>query len=218
MTSKRTFIPPCTLRLRTMGSAILCWSLAALTLWVGAETVCPDKACRILKVDRQLLDVLHTIQHPALDMFFVAVTWLGSIFVLLPVTLALTWRLLQHGNTAAAAMLPLAVGGAWLLAHAGKWLVERPRPALHAPLASMPTDMSFPSAHTMQIAAFALAWMVAPGVQREWHSLLAATLLIVLVALSRLYLQVHFPSDVLFGLIATTGWVLGLRLLLGIRT
>lgn len=218
MTNRHTIIPPGAGRLRMTGGAVLCWSLAALALYVGAATVCPDKTCQTLDADRQLLDVLRTIQHPALDVFFVAVTWFGSIFVLLPAALALAWQLLRRGKTAAAALLPIAVGGACLLAHAGKGLVERPRPALYEPLISMPIDTSFPSAHTMQIAALALAWMVAPDVQRQWHTLAAATLLIMLVALSRLYLQVHFPSDVLFGLLATAGWVLGLRLLLERRT
>jgi membrane-associated phospholipid phosphatase len=42
-------------------------------------------------------------------------------------------------------------------------------------------------------------------------------LIILVVALSRLYLQLHFPSDVVIGMIAGAAWVVGLRLFLGAR-
>ena len=107
--------------------------------------------------------------------------------------------------------------GAWLLAYAGKLLVARPRPELYPALIAMPADLSFPSAHTLQITAFAFAWVLAPGSRPAWAGVTAAALIILVVALSRLYLQVHFPSDVVIGMIAGAAWVVGLRLFLGAR-
>ena len=140
-------------------------------------------------------------------MVLTAATWLGSIVVLLPLALALAWRYRRLGRPGAALLLPLAVGGAWLLAHAGKLLVVRPRPDLYPALIAMPAEFSFPSAHAMQITAFALAWVAATGSWRGWAGVAAAASIILVVAFSRLYLQVHFPSDVVIGVIAGAAWV-----------
>jgi len=78
------------------------------------------------------------------------------------------------------------------------------------PLVAMPGDSSFPSGHAMQITAFALAAILtlAPPTQRaRWFAL--ALIVIVLVGASRLYLQVHFPTDVLAGTAAAALWVFG---------
>jgi membrane-associated phospholipid phosphatase len=198
----------------TLIGAFLFWSIAAAALWLGGIAVCPGGACHVLEFDRWVLGALHAVQQPELDTFFRAATWLGSISVLFPAALALAWWFQRRGQPAAAVLLPLAVGGAWLLAHVGKLLIVRPRPELYPALIEMPADLSFPSAHAMQITAFALTCVLAPGTQPGWVGLAGATLLVLLVALSRLYLQVHFPSDILIGLIVGTGWAAGLRLLL----
>lgn len=204
-------------RYAILAGAALFWSIAGLTLWIGAGVVCPSGSCRVIEFDRQVLGALNALQRPWLDAILTVATWLGSVIVLLPVALALAWRYRRHGQPGAALLLPIAVGGAWLLAHAGKLLVLRPRPDLYPALIAMPADHSFPSAHTLQITAFALAWVLATGSRPGWAGVTAAALIILVVALSRLYLQVHFPSDVVIGMIAGAAWVLGLRLALGAR-
>jgi undecaprenyl-diphosphatase len=200
-----------------LAGAVAFWSIAGLAMWLGARVVCPGGICRARDFDRELLAALSALQHPWLNAFFGAATWLGSISVLLPLGLALAWRYQRRGQCADALLLPLAVGGAWLLAHAGKLLVVRPRPDLYPALIPMPADLSFPSAHAMQITAFAFAWVLAAGSRPGWPILAAAALTILVVGLSRLYLQVHFPSDVMVGMIAGAAWAIGLRLSLGAR-
>jgi undecaprenyl-diphosphatase len=75
----------------------------------------------------------------------------------------------------------------------------------------MPEDWSFPSAHAAQATAFALAWLLRPGRSpgRIEVSVLAAV--VALVAVSRPYLQVHFPSDVIAGVLLAAVWVVLLR-------
>ena len=204
-------------RFAILAGAALFWSLAGLTLWIGAGVVCPDGSCRLIEFDRQVLGALNALQRPWLDAILTAATWLGSVIVLLPAALALAWRYRRRGQPGAALLLPIAVGGAWLLAHAGKLLVLRPRPDLYPALVAMPADFSFPSAHTMQITAFAFAWVLAAGPRPGWPGVTAAVSIILVVALSRLYLQVHFPSDVVIAMIAGAAWVLGLRFALGAR-
>jgi undecaprenyl-diphosphatase len=200
-----------------LAGAVAFWTIAALAMWLGASVVCPDGMCRALDSDHELLAALHALQRPWLDAILKAATWLGSIAVLLPVTLALAWRYRDRAPPGAALLLPIAVGGAWLLAHAGKLLVARPRPDLYPALISMPADPSFPSAHALQITAFAFAWVAGVSSRHRWAGVVAAASIILAVALSRLYLQVHFPSDVVIGMIAGAAWAIGLRLALGAR-
>jgi undecaprenyl-diphosphatase len=196
-------------------ATLACWTVAAIAIAAGAAAACPDGACRALAPDRWLLEAFHAAREPWLDAFFAAFTWLGSIVVLLPASLALGWAWRRRGDRSSAWRLPLAVGGAWLLAHAGKLLVSRPRPDLHAPVIAMPADLSFPSSHAMVAAAFAVALALRP---RPSPTLVAAAALVALVvAVSRMYLQVHYPSDVAAGVVAGAAWALGLCLLPGVR-
>ena len=111
------------------------------------------------------------------------------------------------------AFVPLALIGAAALAHLAKLAIERPRPDLLPALVAMPADPSFPSAHAMQATAFAVAWLLRPGARPGAAEAVAALLLAAAVAGSRVYLQVHFVSDVAFGVIAAILWVLALRCL-----
>jgi membrane-associated phospholipid phosphatase len=196
------------------GLALLWWGVAGAALGLGAMFACRGSTCGSPPFDRELLGVLHAWRQPWLDGLMATVTWFGSIAVLLPIALALAWHYWRASNRAAAILLPLSIGGAWLIAHATKLLAARPRPDLYPPLVDMPADLSFPSAHTMQATAFALAWMLAPVLRRTPAIIAAVALLVALVALSRLYLQVHFPSDVMAGVIAGAGWVAGLHLII----
>ena len=194
--------------------AVLFWSIAVTAVWLGGIAVCPGGTCRVLEFDRWILGALHAVRQPALDEFFRAVTWLGSISVLFPAALVLAWWFRRRGQLNTVALLPLlAVGGAWLFAYVGKLLAVRPRPELYPALIEMPVDPSFPSAHAMQITAFVLTCTLAPRTLFGWVCVAGATLLVLVVALSRLYLQVHFPSDVVIGVIVAIGWAGGLRLL-----
>lgn len=151
---------------------------------------------------------------PQADEFFRAITWFGSILVLAPLALVhaiVAWR---HINSTAAFFLPTSLAGASLMAYLVKISAARDRPEVVS-LIDMPTDASFPSAHTLQASAFALAWLMTPSRSRHPTAIeiLLATALVVLVAWSRLHLQVHYPTDILFALAAGVIWVVGLSLL-----
>lgn len=205
-------------RREMLAGAAACWSLGALAMWAGARIVCPEGVCRVPDFDRSGLATMSELRRPWLDTVMTAATWLGSLAVLLPGAAAVAvWRW-RRGRSGDAFLLAAAVCGAAVLAHAGKLLVARPRPDMHAVLVAMPPDLSFPSAHTLQIAAFASAWILAARPRPAPAAVVAAALVIALVAGSRVYLQVHFPSDVAVAIVAGAAWAAGLRLLQEART
>ena len=134
--------------------------------------------------------------------------------LLLPLAVCLAaWRW-RGGAWQHAALLPLSLLAATAVAHLAKWWFARPRPEGSA-LIALPADWSYPSAHAMQATAFALAlWFcLGPSGRRR---VLAWTLvgLVFAVGLSRIYLQVHFPSDVLVGTVAGALCALAMRVAL----
>ena len=186
---------------------------AALTLVAGSHIVCPDGACRVLPVDSASLALFDRWRAPPLDAAFGALTWLGSLFVTFPAALAIAWWQGKTLSLRAAAFMPVALASAALLSHLSKLAVERPRPDLFQALISLPSDASFPSGHAIHATAFATAWILRPGARTRAAEILALGLLVLLVGASRLYLQVHFPSDVAFGIAVAALWVLALRCL-----
>lgn len=160
--------------------------------------------------DHQILLFMAAHRSDGLDGGFRAVTWLGSLYVLAPLAVLLVAVLLYFQKRWEALMLGVGLGGAVLWVHLAKALVARPRPALVEPVIALPADSSFPSAHTAQIVAFTLCVvLIVRRLWPEWQfaALAVAALLIILVAASRIYLQVHYPSDVLGGFLLGIGWI-----------
>jgi undecaprenyl-diphosphatase len=167
--------------------------------------------------DNQLLLFVAAQRTEGLDAFFRGVTWLGSLYVLVPLAAVGTTVLLSFQKRWDALLLAFGFGGAVLLVHLAKALLARPRPDLLEPLIAMPTGGSFPSAHTAQIVAFALcAVLILRRSFPEWQSaaMAVAAILIAVVAISRVYLQVHYPSDVLGGIAFGVAWIALVRTML----
>ena len=205
--------------------AILYWLLGAACLVAGAWLVCPAGQCRVPGLDLAGLGLAHQLRNTTLDGLMAIVTHFGSIWLLLPLAGAGAVRLWLRKRRMDSSFLLLALLGATALAQLVKLWVARPRPDLYAmsfaPPPPIPAGLSFPSAHSMQAAALTTALFLVLTRQRAvWRDSLSVALamllaaLVVLVGLSRIYLQVHFPSDVLSGLLAGTFWVIGLHALM----
>ncbi len=150
--------------------------------------------------DNQILLFAAAHRSERLDDFFRSVTWLGSLYVLTPLAVLIAAVLLYIQKWWETLLLVIGFGGAALLVHLAKALLACPRPTLIEPLIALPADSSFPSAHTAQIVAFALCLVfIIRRIWPEWQftTVALALILVTVVAASRVYLQVHFPSDVL---------------------
>lgn len=139
-------------------------------------------------------------------------TALGGIGVLTLTTLGVTGYLLLTQKRRLAVVVLVASVGALGVSSALKYGIDRSRPDL-VPHGSVVYTKSFPSGHSMQAAAtyLTLAALLG-GVQRKRRNmiyLLSLALLVTgLVGVSRVYLGVHWPTDVLAGWIAGGTWAL----------
>jgi membrane-associated phospholipid phosphatase len=168
--------------------------------------------------DHAILSFVHEHRSLWLDRFFVFITWVGSLFILVPVATLIIGILIKKSHPTEAWLLFLSLVGITFLSRLTKLWFARPRPDLFPVIGKIPLDASYPSAHTAQIVAFSVAvwWILRPEKLGFTYFFLTciALLLPSMVAFSRIYLQVHFPSDVLGGVLLGFLWVMGLLSLL----
>lgn len=140
------------------------------------------------------------------------VTALGSMIVLVMVTAVTIFYLLLVRRWRSALLVLVTVGGGQILSSVLKLGIDRPRPDLVSHLAQVQT-LSFPSGHAMMAAVtyLTLGTMLAgivPGRATKIYVLGVAVLVTLMVGVSRLYLGVHWPSDVLAGWCAGFAWAM----------
>jgi membrane-associated phospholipid phosphatase len=145
-------------------------------------------------------------------------TWLGSSAVVFPLAIVVAVALLIVHRRWVALFVGLAVGGASLLGVFAKDVIGRDRPPVDIRLQQAHSS-SFPSGHSTQAAATYFALAIAVTVLSQSRSLRAVTwtaamLVGLLVGVSRVYLGMHWATDVLGGWLLGSVWVAGLTVAL----
>lgn len=146
------------------------------------------------------------------EQIFKDITALGGTTVLTLITAAAIGYLLIDRKRAAALLVLVSIGGGVLLSSLAKNIVARPRPELVAHLVEVHT-LSFPSGHAMMSAVTfltlgALLARMQPRRRLKAYLLGVAVILTILVGVSRVYLGVHWPTDVLAGWCAGAAWAI----------
>jgi undecaprenyl-diphosphatase len=186
-------------------------SVAALStfLEISEEVVEDDE---LTEFDQSILRYVALRRLPWLTITFVDITALGSLTLLALVTACAALPLWRIGDRRGAAQLATAVlgGGVWTVLT--KRLFARERPELAHRLLEV-HGYSFPSGHSAGAAALyvTLAFVLGRHLRTLTNRsmLLAASCFIaVLIGFSRVYLGVHYPSDVVSGLTFGSGWAL----------
>jgi membrane-associated phospholipid phosphatase len=205
----------------TVGLELLA-GLAVLTgsAWIFGWMV-EDLAEGDTKVDTRLADWLHEHASPDLTTFFEAVTRLGNVSTLLVLVLLACAVLWRKGWIAELQLLVLAGVGAEIITVGLKHGFQRDRPFFSDPLATE-SSYSFPSGHaSVSLAVYGTLGFIAArhlGSRRAQFAVLAGTtVLVLLIGFSRLYLGVHFLSDVIAGYSLGIAWVALCVVLLQLR-
>lgn len=140
------------------------------------------------------------------------ITALGSPTVLGLAVLSITGFMLLQGMKRTAAFVFIASVGGWFLNSGLKLIFQRARPSVVPHLREV-MSLSFPSGHAMTSAAVYLTLGVvtmraASGRLTKLYCIAVAMLLSFLVGASRVFLGVHYPTDVLAGWMAGLSWAL----------
>jgi undecaprenyl-diphosphatase len=167
----------------------------------------------ILPFDEPVMRWLHQWETPAADQLLVTVSQLGTSWGVIPFDLVLLAFFVASKRYREGLFFALAVGGSELLNLVAKQHFARIRPDFWLSIAPE-TTFSFPSGHAMGSATLAAALVVlAWRTPWHWPAVILAPTFALLVGLSRIYLGVHFPSDVLGGFAAGVAWVIAMHAL-----
>ncbi|MGK7869554.1 phosphatase PAP2 family protein [Falsiroseomonas sp. E2-1-a20] len=201
-----------------LGTVILLLLLAG-SAWAFIELADAVVEGETLAIDRALLLALRSSTDPAdplgpgwLVEMGRDITALGGVAVLVLLILAVSVFMALRRLWHAAGLLLAAVGSGILASTLLKAAFDRTRPDL-VPHGSYVSTASFPSGHSMMAAVVYLTLgvllaRVEPDGRVKVFVLGCAVLLTLLVGISRVYLGVHWPTDVLAGWTVGAGWAL----------
>lgn len=186
-------------------------ALAALLVfsWLGREIVTGVTPA----MDERLRAALHAHASPGLTRFMIGASRFGGPSWLVPIGVALALAFLLHGWPRGALLIVVTLSGAGLLNTMLKQSFARARPEAFFDY-PLPVSQSFPSGHAIFAASVfgGLAVLVSDRLSNRSLQVLVwitALALILLVGVSRVYLGVHYPSDVLAGYAVAVFWVVG---------
>ena len=191
------------------------WCLGGYLLSLGAGIsyarvlIAAGEWTKGFRWEHDVLQAVHRVQLSEFaDRMLLILPWFGTNITLLPLSLIAAVWLFRHGQRRLATHLIVLQIGTLTLSAVLKGFYDRPRPALWPPRGQF-AWASYPSGHA--IASVAVLFTIAIMLYRlrgwRWPFPIALAMLI-MTSYSRLYLGVHWPSDVIAGLIMGVVWLL----------
>ncbi len=174
--------------------------------WISEEVFEGD----LQRFDTAVRGWVHEFFSPQLTKFMLDMTFLGSIGFLTALFVIIVAIWLLKGMKRPAAWMAIAVAGSVILDVSLKLSFHRPRPIPFVGV--VPQSYSFPSGHALSsfcfygvLAGLLCARVHSPAIRVFIWTVTAA--LVLAIGLSRIYLGVHYPTDVIAGYIAAAAWV-----------
>ena len=174
--------------------------------WLAEEVLEADTN----QFDAFVRTAIHRLASPAFTSMMQDVSFLGAVGVLVTLSLLAIFLFSYFHRHREAVLLAITMAGATVLDLALKHAFHRARPVPF--FGTFPNSYSFPSGHALSSLCFygALAAILSARTPRRDMRLfiwMVAVLLIGIVGFSRIYLGVHYPSDVIAGYCAALVWV-----------
>jgi undecaprenyl-diphosphatase len=190
--------------------------LISMILFSGAIAIIVFLARRPLRkykpVDMGIFEKLNFLTSPFNNRVMLGITFLGKHQFLVPANLVLIFyfSLVSHQNWFSIRVTVIALSSLVLM-FLLKYLFKRKRPL--SPLLKAVKGLSFPSGHAIMAVTFygLLIYILENTIDIPWIRTLVTCLLLLLILLigfSRVYLRVHYASDVLAGFIVGILWLL----------
>jgi membrane-associated phospholipid phosphatase len=185
-----------------------------LPMWAFMELADEVQEAEAIPFDEPLLLYAQSIASERMDRVFLFFSAIGYRWGVVPVDIGLVLMLLALRRWRLGLFAAVATGGSALLNIATKQLFSRARPGLWESIAPEHT-YSFPSGHAMGSMTLALVLVLLAWPTRlRWWVVAAMAVFVPMVGLSRVYLGVHYPSDILAGWAAAALWTIGAWLLI----
>lgn len=192
---------------------ILLFGGLLLPLWGFSELAGEVREGEAFNFDDPVLLLAQAMARDGFDRVFVFFSHIGYAWGVVPADIALVLLLTLRRHFREALFAGIALAGSGLLNLAAKQFFARDRPSLWESIAPEST-YSFPSGHAMGSMTLAMVLMLLAWPTRWRVPMLAAmAVFVAMVGLSRVYLGVHYPSDILAGWMAAMVWAVGIYLL-----
>lgn len=198
---------------RHAGRLALLFTGLLLPFWGFAELADDVHEGEALVFDEPMLLFAQAIAHDGFDRAFELFSELGYAWGVVPADIVLVGVLAARRRLREGLFAGVALAGSGLLNVAAKHAFSRERPSLWESIAPE-TTYSFPSGHAMGSMTLALVLVLLAWPTR-WRVPVLVTMAIFVptVGLSRIYLGVHYPSDILAGWAAASIWTVGVYLM-----
>ncbi|GKV68500.1 phosphatidylglycerophosphatase B [Sporosarcina sp. NCCP-2716] len=190
---------------RLTAALISCLLLAAVFGYVAYSI----SSGGIVRFDTAVINAVQGMESPGLTGFMKFFTAVGSTKTVLVICAVTAGTLLYFRQKAQTILFVVVIGGTVAINQVMKLFFHRARPDLHRLIEI--SGYSFPSGHTMMAASLyaILAFILWRNIRHAGRIVCAflAFFMVAMICISRIYLGVHYPSDVVGGLCASTFWV-----------
>ena len=156
--------------------------------------------------DAPIILAIHQLSNPILDAIMWLVTQTGEIGAVLVVLIAAIW-FVRHQRGVDGLAIVVSLCGAAALNAVLKLIFARPRPSLFPPIVKV-SGFSFPSGHVTAAVAVYGFLAVVLWRERRYGWAIFSGFWVLVVAISRIYLGAHYPSDTLGAMVFTSLWLL----------
>lgn len=178
-----------------------------LPMWAFAELADELHEGEVFFFDDPLLHFAHGMANAGFDNTFLLFSALGYLWGVVPFDVAFVFWLAIKRRYRSSLFAAVSFVGSALLNLATKPVFARDRPSLWQSIAPE-SNYSFPSGHAMGSMTLACVCMLLAWPTRwRWPVIAASAIFVPMVGLSRIYLGVHYPSDILAGWAAAAAWV-----------